>query len=148
MSKVVFIYGTTSGNTEWVVKSVSEAMKEAQMEVELVRVEGAKLEDLAKYDLVVFASPTYGVGNLQEYFEPFFNEFRKQKFEGKKFAGIALGDSKNYDVFCGAADVLEKGIKEVGGVLVMPILRIDGMVFGREAEWKTWGNTLSKVFQG
>ncbi|MEI6462158.1 MAG: flavodoxin family protein [bacterium] len=146
MGKIIFVYATTSGNTEWVVKSVSEAMKEAGNEVTLQRVEGAKVDDLNNYDLIVLACPTYGEGQMQEYFDPFYKEFITKKFTGKKFASIALGDSKNYDVFCGAADRLDEGIKAVEGVQIMPTLRIDGMVYGREEEWKTWGKTLASVF--
>ncbi|MEI6886641.1 MAG: flavodoxin family protein [bacterium] len=145
MGKIIFVYGTTSGNTEWVVKSVSDAMKEAGNEITLQRVEGVKIDELNNYDLIVLASPTYGEGHLQEYFEPFYKDFVTKQFTNKKFASIALGDSKNYDVFCGAADILDEGIKKVGGVQIMPTLRIDGMVFGREEEWKTWGKTLASV---
>ena len=145
MGKVLFVYGTTSGNTEWVCKNVSDAVKEAGNEIVLQRVEGVKMDEVGNYDLVVLACPTYGVGRLQEYFEPFFNDFVTKKFPDKKFACIALGDSKHYDVFCGAAEILEKGVVSVSGVQIMPTLRIDGMVFGREEEWKTWGKTLAQV---
>ena len=148
MAKVLIVYGTTSGNTEWVVTNVAKSLTAAGLEVTTERCEMSEPSSIPNYDVVLLASPTYNVGKLQENFDEYYKKFITNKFDGKKFACIALGDSKLYDIFGGAKDFLEKGVKEVGGVQILPTLMIDGMVYGRETEWETWGTALGKVING
>jgi flavodoxin len=146
--KILIVYGTASGNTQWVVKYVAESLVEMKFDVKVERCEVSNPSSISEYDLIILASPTYNVGKLQENFEEYYNEFIKLKFPLKKFALIALGNSKMYDIFGGAKDYLEKGVKQVEGELILPTLMIDGGVYEREEEWKNYGLAIGKTLNG
>ncbi|MBD3330625.1 hypothetical protein GF354_03805 [Candidatus Peregrinibacteria bacterium] len=126
MSKIIIIYGTTGGNTELVCEKVEEVLKESGHEVQLKRAENSSSEDLADHDLIVLASPTYNVGQLQEQMHKFFHSLKEQDIKGRRFAVIGLGDSK-YEInyMFESAKILEDGIKSLGGELVHESLKIN-----------------------
>jgi flavodoxin I len=144
-AKAVIIYASCSGHTEAVCEAVASGMNKS-LPTELKRVELADATKLTEHDLIILASPTYNVGKLQEYFEPFYKEFIKQKYPKKAFVVIGLGDSKNYDIFCGAAAILEEAIKIVEGELVYETLKIDGPPYAQLDELCGWGEELAVKF--
>lgn len=146
--KAIIVYGTASGNAELVTDAIAEGMREAGLDTATIRGERANPAEVAQYGLIVMLSPTYNVGKLQEYLEPYYAQFRKLKLTGKKMAVVGLGDSKNYDIFCGAAEVLEEVLAEVGGLQIVPTLRVDGPPHNRLSEYKTWGINLANVYHG
>jgi len=146
--KAIIVYGTCSGNTELVSDAVAEGLMESEIETVTVRGEQARAESLASYDLIILACATWNVGQLQEYYVPFYKEFCKLSLSGKAMAVIGLGDSKHYDIFCGAADLLEAAVSKVGAQQILPTLRIDGLPHAHLEEYKRWGAELAKTFVG
>jgi flavodoxin I len=125
MAKILFIYGTTGGNTEMVVEQVAELLKRQRHKVTLKRVEHSKPADMKRCDVAVLASPTYGHGILQDDMIPFEAALKKMDLKGQKCAVIGLGDPK-YDAqyHIESAPILEKAVKEAGGELLLPALRV------------------------
>ena len=144
--KALIIYGTTSGNTEYVVERIQEGLQDRGMQVTLERVEVAQPEDAKNYDLLILACPTYNVGRLQEYFEPFYEKLVKADLKDLPAAVVALGMSKDYDIYAEAADYLETGLQKAGAKQILPTLRIDGMPHGRDEEWQGFGHHLADTF--
>jgi flavodoxin len=144
--KAIVVYGTGSGNTELVSQMVAAGLEDKGMEVECVRVEKTSVEEVIKADLIVLASSTWNVGELQDYFVPFHKELIEQQLPGKPMAVIGLGDSKNYDIFNGASDILEAAVKKVGGLQLLPTMRIDGPPHKVLDQMRGWGWTLADEF--
>jgi flavodoxin short chain len=128
MAKALVVFGSTTGNTESVAEYVGQTLQDSGMSVDVKNVSGVKVDGLADgYDLVVFGCSTWGGDDieLQEDFQPFFEEMDKANLSGKKVAVFGCGDS-SYTHFCGAVDVIEEKAAQLGANVVMASLKIDG----------------------
>ncbi len=92
---IKIIYGTCGGNTELVCEKVAEILN-TKHSAELLKAKLTKPKNLKNYDLLILASPTYGHGQLEQYFAKFFSELKEINLKNKKCAVIGLGDPK-YD---------------------------------------------------
>jgi len=146
MSSVLIIYGSTGGNTELVCDKVSEVLSSSNHRVIVKRAEQSSVSDLEGFDVLVFASSTYGQGLLQDYIEPLYFEIKKTGLNGKKCAVIGLGDNKyNVEYVVEAARILENMVKDSDGELVIPPLRINKTpVVQLNTSIKEWAEKLSK----
>ncbi len=93
--KIKIVYGTCGGNTELVCEKVAEILNQKHS-AELLKAKLTKPEDLKSYDLLILACPTYGHGQLEQYFAQFFSGLKNIDLKNKKCAIIGLGDPK-YD---------------------------------------------------
>jgi NAD(P)H dehydrogenase (quinone) len=59
MAKVLICYYSQTGNTEKMAQIITDVMKEADLSVDLRRVEDTKVDVLLDYDCIVMGSPTY-----------------------------------------------------------------------------------------
>jgi len=128
MAKALVVFGSTTGNTESVAEYVAKTLESEGMSVDVKNVSGVKAAGLADgYDLVVFGSSTWGDDDieLQEDFQPFFEELDKANLSGKKVAVFGCGDS-SYTHFCGAVDAIEEKVGQLGADVVAASLKIDG----------------------
>ena len=128
MSKVLIIYGSTTGNTEAVAEQISDILKDKGVEVTMKNVVDATVAELGNgYDLAVLGSSTWGDDDIefQEDFQIFYEDLGKAELKDKKVAIFGCGDS-SYEHFCGAVDLLEEKMDTLGGEIVGEPLRIDG----------------------
>jgi len=126
MANILFVYGSTSGNTEMVVDKVAAVLAAQGHLATTQRAEKTSVDDLNGYDLYVLACSTYGHGVLQEHFEPFAQALKGADLAGKRFAVIGLGDNL-YDAEYNmeSAHILEGIIHERGGELLYKSLRLN-----------------------
>lgn len=145
MANVLFIYGTTGGNTQMAVESAAHILEGKGHKVALQRAEISDPKDLLKYDACVLASPTYGHGHLQEYMAAFVAKMKKVDLKGKPCGVISLGDPKyNPEFHLESAVLLEKAIQGSGGKLLPPSLRISrSPIIYLDTLLKTWAENLS-----
>lgn len=59
MPKILIIYHSRTGNTEKMAQFIYEGAKEENTDVEMKKIEDAKIEDLLKADAIIIGSPTY-----------------------------------------------------------------------------------------
>lgn len=125
MASVLFVYGSTGGNTEMAVEKVAELLQAKKHKVVLQRAERTDPKDLLKYDVIVLASPTYGHGLLQEHMAKFVKGLKEIDLKGKQCAVIGLGDPKyEAQYHIESAAKLEKLLEDHGGKILLPALRI------------------------
>ncbi len=144
MSKVLIIYGSTTGNTEMVAEQIADHLEEHAPVTQDVA--DTKPEDLLGYDLLVMGSSTWDDGLLQTDFREFADEL-KVDLSGKKIAVFGLGDS-SYPAFCEAANLLEEMVESTGAELLLDSLKLDGFPDDEENEEKikTWcTNIMTKI---
>ncbi len=146
MAKVLIIFGSTGGNTEIVTDEVAEILSADEHKVTVKRAEESNVNDLKGYGLYIFASSTYGQGLLQDHMLKFFHKVKQTGVKGRKCAVIGLGDNKyNTEYVIEAVKILEKGIKEIEGELVIPALRINKTPIPYlDTSVKDWAKKLSK----
>lgn len=128
MATALIVYGSTTGNTEWVAKQVGEVLGREGIEVTVQNVTGTQVTQLGKgFDLTLLGASTWGDAEIefQEDFAPFYEDMGQADLKEKKVAVFGCGDS-SYEYFCGAVDLLEEKVADLGGFMVNEPLRIDG----------------------
>jgi flavodoxin len=145
--KALIVYASHSGNAELVANAICDGLCEKDVISECIRAELTKIDQLQGLDLIVLVSSTYNVGQLNDNFVRLDSELNKTKemFAGKRFAVVGLGDSEHYDIFCGAADILEATVKNIGGNQVIETLRLDGPPHNILRDLKKWGEDLAVI---
>lgn len=150
MAKVKIFYGTVGGNTQIVCKKVMEILEEKGHEVEMKNarfVLGKDQKDIdMSADLIVFASPTYGQGQLEPYFEKFLASLKGVDLKGKKYACISLGDVRYHaEYLLESANVIESFCKDAGmEVVILPLKVIKSPLGVLETTVKDWAEKLSE----
>ncbi len=115
MNKIGLFYGSTSGKTVGIVDEI-EFNLEDLVEIHNVA-EG--IEDLAGYDNLILAVPSYGVGELQEDWVKVFDKFKSIDFSGKTVALIGVGSQTTFgETFVGAIKILYDTVTENGGKII------------------------------
>jgi len=126
MAKIKFIYGTGGGNTEMVCNKVAAIFKKAGHKIEIVKAKLASAADVSGADVYVFASPTYGHGQLEQYFAKFFDQIQDLNLKGVRCLVISLGDRK-YDIdYCmESGKILTKFLRKKEAEMVHSALMIE-----------------------
>ena len=128
MSKVLIMYGSSTGNTESIAQKLEELVAAAGHEVTLLNAAEAAAENLADgYDAVLFGCSAWGMEDLelQDDFAPLFDEFDRMNLQGRKVAAFASGD-REYEHYCGAVDAIEARARELGADIIAEGLKMEG----------------------
>jgi len=139
MAKAIIVYGSETGNTESVAEVIAAALEDANFRITLKEVTQASVDELAGYDLILLGSSTWGdeEKELQADMVDFYDDLEGADLSGKSAAAFGCGDS-DYIHFCGAVDLLEERLEQIGATLLDEGLRIDGDPDDDDAqEWAT-----------
>ncbi|MDR1683614.1 MAG: flavodoxin [Candidatus Symbiothrix sp.] len=111
MSKIGIFYGSSGGNTEGVAKNIAKKLGLGAGDI--YDVCKASASDLTAYDMLLFGSSTWGLGDLQDDWEGFINTVASADLSGKKIALFGCGDSSSYpDTFCDAIGKIYQVVKD------------------------------------
>ncbi|MDR0604541.1 MAG: flavodoxin [Bacteroidales bacterium] len=117
MKKIAIIYGSTTGNTETVAKSIAEKL--SSEDVQLIEASNLKVEDVETFPNLILGTSTWGLGDLQDDWETALPILKKCDLSGKTIAFFGLGDSGSYsDTFVDAMGTLYEAIKNTGCTFV------------------------------
>ena len=139
MGNALIVYGSTTGNTEYVAGIAERVLQESGGKVTKMDVSNVDSDGLCDgYDLVLFGCSTWGEDSieLQDDFIPLFENFDQINAKGKKVAVFGCGDS-SYEYFCGAVDAIEQKLQELGAE-VLDTLKIDGDPQSEKGEIEAW----------
>ncbi len=128
MSKVLIVFGSTTGNTESVSDDIAKVLEKNGHNVEIQNAADVSVDGMAEsFDAIFLGSSTWGDDEieLQDDFIPIFEDLDKAGLKGKKVAVFGCGDS-SYEFFCGAVDVIEEKSEQLGAVMLGDTLKIDG----------------------
>lgn len=126
MSTIGIFYGSTGGNTQEVAKRIAGKLGVGKNDIHDVGSAGA--EDLGRYDVLLFGSSTWGLGDLQDDWEGFIRTVGKADLTGKKVALFGCGDSSSYpDTFCEALGKIYMAVKD--RATVIGLTGTDGYTF-------------------
>lgn len=138
--RVAIIYSTNSGSTYQAATMIADVLEKRKYDVALKRADQADAHTLDQADLILLGSGTWEwvqegkprlEGQLQDLMRNFLARLDARKYAGQKFAIFACGDS-SYTSFAAAADHLEAFVKQAGGQLICPSLRLDQFYFHLE----------------
>ncbi len=114
--KIKLIYGSDTGNTEYIVDQYFIPGLEEIGDLEYKNVNDLTAEDWDDSDLFVLGIPTWYDGELQSDWEDYFPTFKELDFSGKTVAIFGLGDQIGYDEwFCDGVGILAEVVLENGG---------------------------------
>ena len=143
MSKVLIVFGSTTGNTESVASFVAKGLKNKGIEPDVKSAADVEAKGLADgYDVILFGCSTWGEEEieLQDDFIPLYESFDEIDFSGKKVAVFGCGDS-SYTYYCGAVDVIQEKAEQLGATIIYESLKIDGEP--EVAESTAWGEGVA-----
>lgn len=144
MASALIVYGSTTGNTEYVAEEIGRILTGKGMSVKLLNASSAKAAGLCDgYDLVFFGCSTWGDDSieLQDDFIPLFDNFDKINASGKKTAVFGCGLS-DYTYFCGAVDAISEKLNDLGAQ-VIDTLKIDGDPQSEKDEIESFANRVA-----
>ncbi len=140
MEKALIIYGSTTGNTEFVARHIAAFLLGKGAKVETRDAAQTNTSDVSGAEgLVILGCSTWGeeeIG-LQEDFELLHIQLKKTDLSQKQFALFGCGDS-GYTHFCGAVDLIEQTLRKNGAHLVHYPLKIDGEPDAALGQIDTW----------
>lgn len=145
MNSALIVYGSTTGNTEFVASVAERILQEHCGTVKKVDAANAESAGLCEgYDLILFGCSTWGEDSieLQDDFIPLFEQFEQIQAKGKKTAVFGCGDS-SYEYFCGAVDAIEQKLTELGAE-VLDTLKIDGDPQSEKVEIEEWAKGVAR----
>ena len=109
--KTAIFYGSTTGTTEMVGKVGELLGAEVLSATEIDRVE--------EYDFVIFATSTWGMGDLQDDWYEALDKLKTKNLSGKKVGLIGIGDQFGFgDTFVDGIGTIYEEIKDMGINLV------------------------------
>ena len=114
MSTHAVFFGSTTGNTETIAKQIAQ-----QLDAKVFNVANCSSDELTKYDILIFGTSTWGIGDLQDDWESFLSDVEQADLTSKKVALFGLGDSEGYpDSFVDGMGTIYNAIKDKGCTLV------------------------------
>jgi flavodoxin I len=116
MPTIKLFYGTDSGLTEGVAKTIVREMPEVLGPFDIARASPA---DFAGAEAFIFCMPTYGDGEMQDDWNNFYHDLAECGLAGKPVALVGLGDQVGYGhEFVNGLKLLYDRVVELGGVIV------------------------------
>lgn len=110
--KTGIFYGSTTGVTEDIANRVGKLL-EADV------LDASEIEKVENYDFVIFASSTWGMGDLQDTWMDSLDILKTKNLAGKKVGLIGVGDQGGFgDSFVDAIGIIYEEIQGKGITLV------------------------------
>lgn len=118
MAKVSIIYGSSTGNTEYVAQKVFRAF--GGEAAEMHNITEPDIEQVFRNNrFFVCALSTWGAGDMQDDWDIYADRLKRIDFTGKKVGILGLGDQQNYpDTFADGMAVLSEIVRKNGGTVV------------------------------
>ncbi len=117
MSKVLVIYGSSTGNTESAAKTI--ALQMSGHEVECIDVSNVSKSDFESVSVLILGTSTWGYGELQDDWDSAIDTLKTSDLSGKKVALFGCGDSSSYpDTFVDGMSFLKEAVEAAGGSII------------------------------
>lgn len=114
MKKTGIFYGSSSGNTENIAKTIAN-----KLNADLHNVADKPVQEIMECQNLVLGTSTWGVGDLQDDWDSFLPQLVKADLTGKTIALFGLGDSNSYpDTFVEGMGIIYESIKDKGCTIV------------------------------
>ncbi|GAD05739.1 flavodoxin [Porphyromonas crevioricanis] len=113
MKSIGIYYGSSTDTTADIANRIAGSLGVAQSEVH--NVADADPASVAKYEVLLLGSSTWGAGDLQDDWEDFLPKLKAQDLSGKVVGLFGCGDASCYgDTFCDALATIKEGLAGSG----------------------------------
>ena len=107
MGSVGLFYGSSGGVTENVAQKIALALNSKGFTVDVYNVASATINDMEKYDKLIFGTSTWGMGDIQDDWETILPDVEQADLGGKTLAFFGTGDQETYpDTFVDGMGIL------------------------------------------
>ncbi len=121
--KTAIFFGSTTGTTEMVAGKVGELLGAEVFPA-------SEIDKVEEFEFVIFATSTWGMGDLQDEWFDALDKLKTKNLAGKKVAFIGVGDQEGFgDTFVDGIGTIYEEIKDMGINLVGKT-STDGYSFG------------------
>jgi flavodoxin len=128
LGKALVVYDSVYGNTEKVARALAKGLEEGGANVDCMRVDAAKFDELSGYDLLVVGSPTHA-WSVSKPTKTFLERLKSvEGLSGKK--AFALDTKMSSRLAGSAGGKIEGKLKSLGLTIVKP--HASAVVKGRE----------------
>ncbi len=153
VKSVAFFYTTATGNTEFVIDTVIQALEkdEKDLRINKQKIECTSEEDLHKYQVIIFACGSWNTENIEGQLSPYMHEFIHKKavdtqLSGVYAAAIGLGDDR-YHFTAKAADHLTDFLQKHHATIIVPTMKIINDPYDQINKIQSWAQELSAVLK-
>lgn len=94
MESIGIFYGSTFGMTRKAAEKIKKAFGRAK--VDIYDLKTATVDDISKYNNLIFGTSAWGIGEMQDDWERTIDELSKIDFTERKVALYGLGDQAEY----------------------------------------------------
>ncbi len=113
MKSIGIFYGSSTGTTSDLAQKIASALGVDSANV--MDVANADAAAVAKYDVLLLGSSTWGLGDLQDDWESFLPKLKGENLSGKKVGLFGCGDASSYsDTFCAALGTIKAELANTG----------------------------------
>lgn len=113
MKKTGVFYGSTTGTTESVARTIAEKLGIPSSDV--YDVSKMTADVAGNYEALILGTSTWGDGELQDDWYDGIKVLKRTNLSGKTVALFGCGDSESYsDTFCDAMGILFENLKDTG----------------------------------
>lgn len=124
MTDIAIFYGTNTGATRRIAERLKIEFGAPYPDV--ISVISAKASDMERYPFLILATPTWGIGDLDDQWESFLPELDKANLSGHTVAIVGLGDQRGHP----------ESFADAMGLVYHKVTQTGARVIGR---WPTWG---------
>ncbi|QCI25997.1 flavodoxin FldA [Buchnera aphidicola] len=111
MKKIGIFFGSDTGNTEKIAKKIHNIIGPEQSEI--YDIANATIDDIKRFDILMFGIPTWYYGELQCDWDEFILELKKMNFKNNIIALFGCGDQEDYsEYFCDGMGIIYNILKE------------------------------------
>ncbi|SIP87778.1 flavodoxin I [Alkalispirochaeta americana] len=118
MAKTLIVFGSSTGATEDVARSIAQALENADV-VNVTDWNEDSLKELGSFDLILLGASTWGIGDLQDDWHVKLGLLEQAPLAGKKVALFGTGDQESYpDSFVDALGILAEAAEQAGATII------------------------------
>ncbi len=121
VTKTLLIYASQTGNAKKVAESLSKALAQSSIPVELIDVAELKYKNLLNYKVILLVTSTHGEGEAPDdaiEFLEYVNSKRAPELKNTQHAILGLGDS-SYEFYCQTGKDFEQALLKMGSVSLL-----------------------------
>ena len=144
-TKIHFLFGTQTGNSETVAESAAAIAKNNNFDVGVNALDDVSMENLQNMQNAVIVVSTYGEGEMPDNAHLFWESLSSTtapKLENLNYGVLALGDT-GYEEFCNAGKLIDVRLEQLGAKRL--IKRVDCDV-DFETPSDEWINKILPLF--
>ncbi|MEL6340386.1 MAG: flavodoxin [Myxococcota bacterium] len=115
--KIAVVWGSTTGNTEYAAKLLSDALGDRVLLC--ADVDSVPIEKMKEFDVILIGASTWDIGELQYDWEDRLEEMSAEDWSGATFGFFGCGDAVGYDdTFVDAFGIMWEALEPTGARLV------------------------------